>query len=62
MNDKIETLDLRNMPPVDRHRKIFEIWNRLNLEFQNLWMEKVRGMLIEEKEMNQWIKIGEKNE
>jgi hypothetical protein len=32
------------------------------MEFQNLWMEKVRDMLVEEKEMNQWIKIGEKNE
>ncbi len=31
-------------------------------EFQNLWMEKVRDMLVEEKEMNQWIKIGGKNE
>lgn len=30
MNDKIETLDLRVMPPVERHQKIFEIWNRLN--------------------------------
>jgi len=32
------------------------------IEFQNLWMEKVRDMLVEEKEMNRWIKIGEKNE
>ncbi len=30
MNYKIETLDLRIMPPVERHRKIFEIWNSLN--------------------------------
>jgi len=30
MNDKIKTLDLRAMPPVERHRKIFEIWNSLD--------------------------------
>lgn len=30
MNDKIETLDLRDMPPAERHQKIFEIWNGLN--------------------------------
>ncbi len=30
MNDKIKTLDLRAMPPPERHRKIFEIWNSLD--------------------------------
>ncbi len=30
MNDKTETLDLRDMPPAQRHQKIFEIWNRLS--------------------------------
>ena len=30
MNDKIKTLDLRAMPPAERHRKIFETWNSLD--------------------------------
>lgn len=29
MNDKIETLDLRPLPPFERHEKIFQTWNRL---------------------------------
>ncbi len=29
MNEKVETLDLRSMPPFERHEKIFEIWNNL---------------------------------
>lgn len=29
------------------------------LEFQDLWMEKVQGMLIEQKDINQWLKIEE---
>ncbi len=32
------------------------------IEFQNLWMGKVRDMLIEEKEMKRWIKIREEGE
>lgn len=32
------------------------------IEFQNLWMEKVRGMLVAEKEMKRWIKIWEERE
>jgi uncharacterized protein (DUF2249 family) len=29
MNSKIETLDLRPLPPYERHEKIFQVWNRL---------------------------------
>ena len=29
MNEKIQTLDLRPMPPFERHDKIFQIWNSL---------------------------------
>ena len=29
MKDKIETLDLRPLPPFERHEKIFQVWNRL---------------------------------
>ena len=29
MKDKIETLDLRPLPPFERHAKIFQVWNRL---------------------------------
>ncbi len=29
MSEKIETLDLRQMPPFERHQKIFEIWDAL---------------------------------
>ena len=29
MNAKIEILDLRPLPPRERHAKIFETWNRL---------------------------------
>ena len=29
MSDKIETLDLRPMPPFERHEKIFKIWDTL---------------------------------
>ncbi|MEK6646592.1 MAG: hypothetical protein AABY84_07955 [Candidatus Firestonebacteria bacterium] len=29
-------------------------------EFQNLWMEKVKNMLIERKEINNWLKIEER--
>ncbi len=29
MGNRIETLDLRTMPPPERHRKIFETWSRL---------------------------------
>ena len=29
MNAKIQTLDLRPMPPFERHEKIFEVWDSL---------------------------------
>ncbi len=29
MSDKIVTLDLRPMPPFERHEKIFQIWDTL---------------------------------
>ncbi len=29
MSEKIETLDLRPMPPFERHEKIFQIWDEL---------------------------------
>ncbi len=29
MSDNIETLDLRPMPPVERHKKIFQMWEDL---------------------------------
>ncbi|MCL4378451.1 MAG: DUF2249 domain-containing protein [Actinobacteria bacterium] len=29
MADKIETLDLRVLPPFERHEKIFEFWENL---------------------------------
>ncbi len=29
MSGNIETLDLRPMPPFERHEKIFEIWEKL---------------------------------
>lgn len=29
MSDNIKTLDLRNMPPPERHKKIFEFWDAL---------------------------------
>lgn len=29
MDDKIQTLDLRPMPPFERHEKIFKIWDTL---------------------------------
>lgn len=29
MSDKVETLDLREMPPFQRHEKIFETWDEL---------------------------------
>ncbi|MBW1888398.1 MAG: DUF2249 domain-containing protein [Deltaproteobacteria bacterium] len=29
MSDKIVTLDLRPMPPFERHEKIFQTWNTL---------------------------------
>lgn len=29
MPDKIETLDLRPMPPFERHEKIFQVWDGL---------------------------------
>jgi formylmethanofuran dehydrogenase subunit E len=29
------------------------------IEFQDLWMEKVREMLVEEKDINKWLKIKE---
>ena len=29
MSNKIVTLDLRLMPPFERHEKIFQVWNNL---------------------------------
>lgn len=29
MDEKIKTLDLREIPPFERHKKIFEMWNEL---------------------------------
>jgi uncharacterized protein (DUF2249 family) len=29
MSNEIQTLDLRPMPPFERHEKIFEIWEKL---------------------------------
>lgn len=29
MDEATKTLDLRNMPPFERHTKIFEMWNSL---------------------------------
>jgi len=29
MSNKIETLDLRPMPPFERHEKIFQMWDML---------------------------------
>lgn len=29
MSDRIETLDLRLMPPFERHEKIFQVWDGL---------------------------------
>ena len=29
MSNKIVTLDLRPMPPFERHEKIFQVWNNL---------------------------------
>lgn len=29
MSEKIETLDLRPMPPFQRHEKIFQLWDTL---------------------------------
>jgi len=29
MSDKTETLDLRPMPPFERHERIFQVWNGL---------------------------------
>ena len=31
MNSKIETLDLRMLPPYERHEKIFQTWNSLGI-------------------------------
>lgn len=32
MKKSIKNLDLRNMPPSERHTKIFEMWNNLKKE------------------------------
>lgn len=32
MPEKIETLDLRPMPPFQRHEKIFQVWDNLNAD------------------------------
>lgn len=29
MSEKVETLDLRPMPPFERHQKIFSVWDEL---------------------------------
>ena len=29
MSEKIQTLDLRPMPPFERHEKIFQVWDTL---------------------------------
>jgi uncharacterized protein (DUF2249 family) len=29
MSEATKNLDLRNMPPIERHSKIFEMWNSL---------------------------------
>lgn len=31
MNDRIETLDLRPIPPFERHEKIFQTWGTLRV-------------------------------
>ena len=35
MAEEIQTLDLRPMPPFERHEKIFQIWYQLEVEYKN---------------------------